>query len=241
MLKTFRRVNRRILDILVYGDKSDNKIFDEAQVVANTLEINVYLLDDDMSEFFYSSSSTDTNNFYKFKDDHIQRDNILSNNSYYISSPLISSNHLMGYLIFEKSSSFSEEEIIIFESFKILCIVSLQNILKNKNYEIDRQISVVKNSIASLSYSEMHAISAIFNELDAEEGIIVASYVSKKYAVSRSVIVSALRKLESSSVIESRSLGAKGTYIKVLNPYLTEQIEIIKGDFIKWYFFKKNV
>lgn len=232
-MKTFRRVNRRILDILVYGDKSDDKIFDEAQVVSSTLEINVYMLNEDMNEFYYSSANADTDKFYKFKDDHIQRDNIFSDNSYYISSPLISSNNLMGYLVFEKSSSFTEEEIIIFESFKILSIVSMQNILKNKNYEINRQISIVKNSIASLSYSEMHAISAIFNELDAEEGIIVASYVSKKYAVSRSVIVSALRKLESSSVIESRSLGAKGTYIKVLNPYLTEQIEVIKGDFIK--------
>jgi transcriptional pleiotropic repressor len=34
------------------------------------------------------------------------------------------------------------------------------------------------------------------------------------------VIVNALRKLESAGVIESRSLGMKGTYIKVLNDHL---------------------
>jgi transcriptional pleiotropic repressor len=48
--------------------------------------------------------------------------------------------------------------------------------------------------------------------------------VADDAGVTRSVIVNALRKLESAGIIESRSLGMKGTYIKVLSPLFMEQI-----------------
>ena len=38
------------------------------------------------------------------------------------------------------------------------------------------------------------------------------------------VIVNSLRKLESAGIIESKSLGMKGTYIKVLKGYFLELI-----------------
>jgi len=53
--------------------------------------------------------------------------------------------------------------------------------------------------------------------LQGSEGILVTSRVADKARITRSVIVNALRKLESAGVIESRSSGMKGTYIKVLN------------------------
>ena len=46
--------------------------------------------------------------------------------------------------------------------------------------------------------------------------------------ITRSVIVNALRKFESAGVIESRSSGMKGTYIKVLNDVLFDEIEELK-------------
>jgi transcriptional pleiotropic repressor len=54
---------------------------------------------------------------------------------------------------------------------------------------------------------------------------LVASRIADKVGITRSVIVSALRKFESAGVIESRSLGMKGTYIKVLNDYLFEELK----------------
>ena len=57
----------------------------------------------------------------------------------------------------------------------------------------------------------------IFEELDGVEGILVASKIADKAGITRSVVVNALRKFESAGVIESRSSGMKGTYIKVLN------------------------
>ena len=48
-------------------------------------------------------------------------------------------------------------------------------------------------------------------------GTLVASKIADKAGITRSVVVNALRKFESAGVIESRSSGMKGTYIKVLN------------------------
>ena len=70
-------------------------------------------------------------------------------------------------------------------------------------------------AINSLSYSEREAIEHIFEELGGKEGLLIASKVADRVGITRSVIVNALRKLESAGVIESRSLGMKGTFIKV--------------------------
>ena len=51
--------------------------------------------------------------------------------------------------------------------------------------------------------------------------------------ISRSVIVNALRKFESAGVIESRSSGMKGTYIKVVNDYVFKELDKIKREKMK--------
>ena len=61
------------------------------------------------------------------------------------------------------------------------------------------------------------------------EGILVASKIADRVGITRSVIVNALRKFESAGVIESRSSGMKGTYIKVLNEVIFDELEEIKA------------
>ena len=56
---------------------------------------------------------------------------------------------------------------------------------------------------------------------------MVASKLAEEYRLTRSVIVNALRKLESAGVIDARSLGMKGTYIKVLNDCLYQELATI--------------
>jgi transcriptional pleiotropic repressor len=58
-----------------------------------------------------------------------------------------------------------------------------------------------------------------------DEGVIVASRISKKGKITNSVISNALKKVESAGIIESKGLGMKGTYIKVLNPEIREQLQ----------------
>ena len=58
--------------------------------------------------------------------------------------------------------------------------------------------------------------------------MLVASKIADRVGITRSVIVNALRKFESAGVIESRSSGMKGTYIKVLNPAVFDELKKIR-------------
>ena len=105
-------------------------------------------------------------------------------------------------------------------------------ILRERAEEIEeeaRSKAVVQVAIGSLSFSEMEAVEHIFEELDGKEGLLVASKIADRVGITRSVIVNALRKLESAGVIETRSLGMKGTYIRILNEQLMQSIEQMKS------------
>ena len=65
----------------------------------------------------------------------------------------------------------------------------------------------------------------IFDELDGDEGLLVASRIADNAGITRSVIVNALRKLASANVVESRSLGMKGTYLRILNKEIRNEFE----------------
>ena len=69
--------------------------------------------------------------------------------------------------------------------------------------------------------------------MEGKEGILVASKIADRVGITRSVIVNALRKFESAGVIESRSSGMKGTYIKVLNDVVFDELDKIKKQNMK--------
>ena len=70
------------------------------------------------------------------------------------------------------------------------------------------------------------SIKHIIEDLGGTDGVVVASRVADRVGVTRSVIVNALRKLGSAGIIESRSLGMKGTYIKVISNLFLEELGI---------------
>ena len=100
--------------------------------------------------------------------------------------------------------------------------------VNEESAEESRKVAVVKSAVSTLSFSEMEAITHILDELNGMEGILVASKIADRVGITRSVIVNALRKFESAGVIESRSSGMKGTYIKVLNDAVFDEIEELK-------------
>ena len=105
-----------------------------------------------------------------------------------------------------------------------------QDATYEESAEETRKEHVVQAAISTLSFSELEAIIHIFKELNGTEGILVASKVADRVGITRSVIVNALRKFESAGVIESRSSGMKGTYIKVLNDYVFTELERIEKE-----------
>ncbi len=88
-----------------------------------------------------------------------------------------------------------------------------------------RKKATVQIALSTLSYSEAEAAINILSELNGNEGLLVASRIADRAKITRSVIVNALRKFESAGVIDSKSLGMKGTYIKIKNEYLLEEVK----------------
>lgn len=143
--------------------------------------------------------------------------------------PIIGGGERLGTLILARIADQFEDDDLILAEYGAT-VVGME-ILREKSEEIEeeaRSKAVVQMAINSLSYSELEAIEHIFEELDGNEGLLVASKIADRVGITRSVIVNALRKLESAGVIESRSLGMKGTYIKVLNDKFLAALEEIK-------------
>ncbi|MDQ0214308.1 transcriptional pleiotropic repressor [Oikeobacillus pervagus] len=144
--------------------------------------------------------------------------------------PIIGAGERLGTLILARlQEKFHDDDLILAEYGAT--VVGME-ILREKAEEIEeeaRSKAVVQMAISSLSYSELEAIEHIFEELDGKEGLLVASKIADRVGITRSVIVNALRKLESAGVIESRSLGMKGTYIKVLNDKFLMELEKLKS------------
>ena len=144
--------------------------------------------------------------------------------------PIMGGGERLGTLILARlEEKFQDEDLILAEYG---ATVVAMEILREKAEEIEgeaRSKAVVQMAISSLSYSELEAIEHIFEELNGYEGLLVASKIADRVGITRSVIVNALRKLESAGVIESRSLGMKGTYIKVLNDKFLVELEKLKN------------
>lgn len=143
--------------------------------------------------------------------------------------PIIGGGQRVGTLVLARlGDQFDDGDMILAENAST--VVSME-IMRAKNLEkaaVERKKSVVKMAIESLSYSELEAIEHIFNELEGDEGLLVASKVADRVGITRSVIVNALRKFESAGVIESRSLGMKGTHIRILNDELMPELKNMK-------------
>lgn len=143
--------------------------------------------------------------------------------------PINSGGERLGTLVLARfGRMFTEDDMVLAEYSAT--IVGME-ILRSKAEEMEeesRKRAMVQMAIGTLSYSELEAMEHIFEELDGEEGLLVASKVADRVGITRSVIVNALRKFESAGVIESRSLGMKGTHIKILNDKLLEELEKIK-------------
>lgn len=89
--------------------------------------------------------------------------------------------------------------------------------------EAERAASL-KVALGNISYSEMLALQGIFSSLEGNEGTVVSSRIADQMGITRSVFVNALSKLSSAGLIEARSMGMKGTRVKVLHPDLAAAV-----------------
>ncbi len=140
--------------------------------------------------------------------------------------PILGGGERVGSLVLAKyDQEFTNEDLILAEYGGTVVGMEILRVKAERAEEEARKKASVQIAVGTLSYSELEAVEHIFAELGGSDGLLVASRIADRVGITRSVIVNALRKFESAGVIESKSLGMKGTYIRVLNDYLLDELD----------------
>ncbi|MGF7184825.1 transcriptional pleiotropic repressor [Desulfitispora alkaliphila] len=143
--------------------------------------------------------------------------------------PITGGGRRLGTLILAKFNvDFTDEDVILAEYGST--VVGMEMFRKHADQieEEARQRATVHIALGALSYTEQEAAEHIFDAVEGEEGVLVASKIADSANIARSVIVNSLRKIESAGVIEVRSLGMKGTFIRILNPFLKDELKKLR-------------
>ena len=148
-----------------------------------------------------------------------------------IVTPIVIGGDRLGTLfLYRNKEEDSIDDIILCEHAMSVIGLEMLRAVSEEVAEENRKTNGARSAISTLSGSEMDAIVHVFEELNGMEGVLVASKIADRVGITRSVIVNALRKLESAGVIESRSSGMKGTYIKIINEMVFDEIKNIKDE-----------
>jgi len=139
--------------------------------------------------------------------------------------PINGGGQRLGTLLVARAEKFDDDDLVIAESVATVIGMEILRSRVSVAEEESRNRAIVQMALDTLSYSEQEAVEHIFKELNGREGLLVASKIADRVGITRSVIVNALRKFESAGVIESRSLGMKGTFIKILNDQLLPELD----------------
>lgn len=146
-------------------------------------------------------------------------------NKHVLIVPISGGSERLGTLILARFGyQFDTRDLVLAEYLATVVGMEILNDRGRTIEERGRERLVVQMAMRALSYSEIESIKHIIADLSGSEGVVVASKVADRVGVTRSVIVNALRKLGSAGIIESRSLGMKGTYIKILSPLFLDEL-----------------
>lgn len=138
--------------------------------------------------------------------------------------PVVGSGRRVGTLLIV-GAEFTEDEMVLAEYVATAAGLIISYAIDEEEEDEAEEKRMARSAIKSLSYSEILAMQHIFDELEGDEGLLVASRIADQAGITRSVIVNALRKLASANVIESRSLGMKGTYLRIINREIRNELD----------------
>ncbi len=142
-----------------------------------------------------------------------------------VASPIYAGGERLGTLfIYKDKGWYDMDDIILAEYAATVVGLELLRSLQSEADQSDRLAKGAKGAMNALTASEKEAIKHILSQLDEEEILLVTTRVAEETGIARSVVVNALRKLESAGVIETHSAGVKGTRLKVLNNTIYEVI-----------------
>ena len=192
-----------------------NKIYNERQILEEiclvfSVEMNCYVAVQDKSGKFL------------FKNDDASPKFETEDATYELFAELTYGVENIGSVTVKRQGSlFNDFEEQAFYAFASVISLLLRSFDDRDKENIER----VKSAMGSLSYSELTAAIHVFEALEGKSGYFIAGGISKDKGISKSAIVNCLKKLESAGLIEVRSLGVKGTHVRVLNETLAVELE----------------
>jgi len=243
LLEKTRKINKLL-------QRSETVQYDGiSNVLSNILDANIYIASKQGDIYGYALTQEDDNAAAnevlrkgKFPDPYVKWlnrfDDTQSNPKNYVSPvsgknitivPIYGVGRRIGTLIVSRhEENFTDDDLLLAEyGATVVGMEMLRDHTEKVEIEA-RKKATVQIALATLSYSEAEAAINILSELHGNEGLLVASKIADRVGITRSVIVNALRKFESAGVIESKSLGMKGTYIKIKNEYLMEEVQKLR-------------
>ena len=129
---------------------------------------------------------------------------------------------------YRTDKKYNIDDIILSEYGATVVGLELIRSLNQETEEMFRNSNMVSSAIGTLSLSERDAICKVMKKIrDEETDLIIASRISQEIGITRSIIVNALKKLESAGVISCKSAGMKGTHIRVINNAIYSQLGIV--------------
>ena len=157
--------------------------------------------------------------------EQVEQTTVAEKSLLYTVIPIKSGPKFLGALIlYHPGNYLDEKQVLAAEMVSALSGLVLMQATAGQEEEDTRNRELATGAFESLSYSEVEAIREILKNIDNNESIVVASKIADNLGITRSVIVNALRKFESAGIIESRSLGMKGTLIRVKNEHALELV-----------------
>ena len=88
----------------------------------------------------------------------------------------------------------------------------------------DYNMFIVRNAISKLSFFELKAVTAVFTD-GLTEKTYRANKVAKEIEVTRSILVTAMDKLQTAGIIDHKSMGCLGCAYTVLNENIFQVLQ----------------
>jgi len=150
---------------------------------------------------------------------------IFSQAVYSVSALIIAEGKDFGSLFLCKNDKpFNETETLAMNFASSICTILMQYQHKQDAADKKRRIKSVRAVINNLSFSELEAATHAVRAIDGSEGLLVGGHIADRLGFTRSVVTGALKKLEGAGLIETRSLGMKGTYIRIIDLLLKDEL-----------------
>ncbi len=152
-----------------------------------------------------------------------------------ISLPMNGRDH--GILWIAKAQPFDDDEEFALAASCCLLSMLLAQHMQSENQRRQRELRQAQAAMASLTHTEVTMAYEVVKYLQEQcgpypvlpEGLVVASHLADSVGTARSVVVNALSKMQSAEVVEARSLGMKGTWVKVVNGEFFRAIQAYLG------------